>query len=147
MRDLPRSKVNYELQTHNIVSSSRLSSRPSTQVPGRRKIVVKLIYNEARRDIVQACKLARPADLYINDNLSKNRSRILYALRQAKRRKPELLGGCGSQNGRFFVWIKAPDASTKNRKAYLNSWDKLSDFCVRSLQLEADSLITDNETQ
>ena len=141
VRDLLKSKLNYELKIQDISSSIRMGTKSSAQEPDGRKIVVKLNDGELKRDIIRACKTTRPTDLYINDNLSKNRSKILYALRQARRRKPDCLTGCGSHDGRVFVWLKAADPSAKNQRFFLNSWEKLSAFCEKSLQLDADELI------
>lgn len=90
--------------------------------------------------------MARPVDLFINDNLTKNRSKFLYVLRQAKRRRPDIIAGCGSHDGRVFAWIKSPDPATKNQKIIINSWLKLSTFCEKSLQIDANSLIENGTT-
>ena len=141
VKSILKNKLKYELPDGSIISSRRLGPKPVVQGPDKRKILVRMNGMEVRDDIVKACKLAKPTDLYVNDNLTQIRARILYALRQAKKRKPALVSGCGSQNGRVFVWIASPNQEARNIKVYLNSWEKFKNFCGDSLDLDVASLM------
>ena len=96
---------------------------------------------QIKRDILLACRTYKPRNLYVNDNLTPNRSKILYALRQIKRRQPGLLTGCGSVNSRVFAWYKGDQNSDKPIRINLNTWENFVIFCEKSLNVNSDDFI------
>ena len=142
VRNILKGKLNYELGAQSILLSKRLGVKPTNQGPDKRKILVKVKTDEERDDILRACRTIKPNGLYLNDNLTQGRSKIMYALRQAKRRKPNVLSGCGSQKRRVFAFVKAPDQTHRGQKIFLNTWEKFVIFCQKTLELEADSLVS-----
>ena len=59
--------------------------------------------------MIQAAKAVRPSQLYVNENLTQGRAKILFALRQVRRRYPNVVSSCESRDGRICVYMKAPN--------------------------------------
>ena len=140
-RDILKTLLKYELAPHNILFAKRLGKKLTSQGPDNRKILLKVVNTQVKTDLMLACKSSKPTNLYLNDNLTPTRARILFTLRQAKKKKPNVVQGCTSVRGDIFAWIKSPNPSGKNPRILLNSWDKLSDFCEKYLSMKADDLI------
>lgn len=136
-----KDKLNYVIETGVIRSARRLGKPPVNQGPDRRRVIVKLEHRATASDIIRASRTMKPPGLFVNENLITERSRVLYALRQIKRRKPEMLSGCGSLNGRVYAWTKPTDLSQRGRKIYLNTWRKFNSFCSDTLGLNSDELL------
>jgi len=129
---LIKNKVKLMFKPTDISVAHRLGKKPSTQAPDRRSIIVKLCRRELKNDLLQACRATKPAGLYVNESLTQIRSTALYGLRQAKRKFPEFISGCGSKDGRVYVFIKPPNPSTplaKNSRMFINTREKFGDLC------------------
>ena len=113
--DLLRNKIQYELAQDNIISAYKLGSRSLAQSKESRKLMVKL-RDGVKPDIVTACKRAKPAGLYANDDLTPLRANILYKLRQAKKKSNDMIVSCGSLNGQVFAYLRPPNPSAKAKK-------------------------------
>lgn len=136
VRAVVRSHLKVELGDGDVLEAYRTGLR-GTQDPGRGQIVVKLRHHSLREDLVRTSKTVRPANVFINENLTPMRSKILYTLRQAKRRFPDKINGCGSRNGQVYAWIKPPNPSAKNMKVLINSINRLEEFCVKTLNVQS----------
>lgn len=141
--ELLKSKLNYVLPPDSVVQARRLGKKPDNQSPDERKILVKVRGYQTKNYILQACKTVKPPSMFVNDHLTPTRARILFALRQARRRKPNIVSGCGSVSGSVYVWVKPSEPSAKNQKIYLNTWLKLEKFCSVSLQIDSSVLLGD----
>ena len=134
---LVKNKVGYFLRPAEISVAHRLGKKPLNQAPDRRSLIVKLCRREVKRDLVTACRTAKPPNLYVNESLTKTRSTVLFGLRQAKKKHPNVVAGCGSADGRVFAWIMSPNPSApnaKNVKIFINTRDKFEDFCKKTLK-------------
>ena len=141
VRSLLQNKVNYVLSAEKMISVSRIGQKPINQGPDKRRIIIRLGDRSTKNDIIHAVRIVKPTDLYANDNLTTERSRILFALRHAKRRYPQHLSGCGSHDGRVFAWMKPPNSTGRNHKVIINSWSKLESVCVEFLSIRAEELL------
>ena len=127
------SKLKYKLDHSNVLFAHRVGKK-SPQGPDNRPIRLKLSNPDLSRDIIKSCKVSRPSNLFINEWLTPAKSRLLTVLRHAKKRMPDKVTGCGSHNGRVFVWIKSPNLNAgKNQKIFIDGERKLEEFCNESL--------------
>ena len=139
-QDLIKSKLNYELPLSTISAAYRIGKKPTTQAPDRRPILLKLQHGGTKNDLRRAGKTVKPTNLYINENLIPSRARILQILRRAKRKYPNKISACGSQNGRVYVWLTASTEGGNNTKVFVNNESKLEDLCVKSLGVHSSDL-------
>ena len=108
----------------------------------KRNIMLKLCNSEIKKDILGACRGVKPLGLFINDDLIPSRATILFALRQAKKKFPsKIAAACGSQDGRVFAFVKPPNPSAKNQKIFVNSMQKLEEFCSDTLNVQCENLL------
>ena len=99
-----------------------------------------------KQKIISVCKRTKPEGLFINENLTPTRSRILYALWKAKRRFQNIIASRSSLDGKVHVYIKSPSPGAgiaRNTKVTINSQEQLQKFCERTLEIEAKELIDD----
>ena len=143
---LLRDKVGYFLRNNEVSVAHRLGPKPKTQAPDQRNIIVKLCRREIKHDILKACRTVKPSNMYVNESLTRTRSATLYGLRQAKMKYPNIIAGCGSSDGKVYAWIKPPNPSTpnaKNLKTLINTRERFSDFCEKTLKCNSTDFITD----
>jgi len=98
--------MKYELKPDAILNTKTLMNNTGPGASSKRGMLVKMRNVQDKLDMLTACKIAKPLNLYVNENLTRERSRVLAALRKAKRRKPDVVDGCGSRDGSIMVWIK-----------------------------------------
>ena len=140
-RDLCKNKLKCSIPANEITSAFRAGREPLNQTPDKRVMIVKFLNRESKDDLLKSCRREKPSGLYINENLIKSRSEILYSLRQAKRQFPERIDGLGSQQGKIYLWFKCADRPTKNVKIFINNRRTLEDFCTKSLSVELSVLV------
>ena len=140
VRNLLRTRVNLELPSDKILSTSRLGKLNADQGPDKRRIIVRLPDRGTKEDILRAFRTSKPSEFYANENLTPGRSKVLFALRRAKRRFPQLISGCGSRDGRVYAWISTPSSTGRNNKIFINSWNKLESVCEEFLGVQVDDL-------
>lgn len=138
-----KEKLSINILPSDILSANRLGTKSKSQGPDRRTIAVKFKKTELRDDIVASCKSVKPRKIFFNECLTPTRSTILFALRQAKKKFPNKVSGCGSINGRVFVWVKplTEGASTRNSKTFINTYSRLQEFCLKTLDSPATAVI------
>ena len=141
IRELLRSKLRYEVDAADISSVYRIGRKTPTQSADRRNIIVKLSRSSLARDIIKASRVAKPNDLYLNDSLIPSRASILYSLRQLRKKLPHRVDGCGSIDGRVYVWLKPASGSGNNSKFYVNSQRMLINFCEEHLGVSSNELL------
>lgn len=136
-----------KMAPEDVCDAFRVGRRTLKQGSDRRNILIKLRHSKVKSNLITSCKTVKPKGLYINESLTPQRSAILYALRQAKRRFPGKIDGCGSQDGRTYVWVKTPDEKAKNTKHYINSQNMLENFCNKCLNISASELSVSSVSQ
>ena len=93
-----------------------------------------------KQEIISVSKRTKSEGLFINYDLTPTRRRILYALREAKRRFQNLIASTSSHDGKVHVYIKPPNPGAgiaRNTKITINSQKQLQKFCERTLEIEA----------
>ena len=139
--ELLRDKVQYDLSPDNILSAYRLGARSSTQSEDSRRIMVRL-RDGVKGDILAACKRVKPNGLYANDDLTPSRAKVLFLLRQAKKKSNGRILACGSIGGRVYAYVAPPNPSSRNQKVFLNDIQKFESFCVRELGISMRDLVS-----
>ena len=137
--ELLRSKIQYDLPLDNIISAYRLGARSSVQTGDRRMFMVKLCEGR-KNDIQAACRKVKPSGLYANDDLTPTRAKVLFLLRQAKKKSNGKVVSCGSIGGRVYAYVQPPDASSRSQRLFFNDVDKLESFCVRELGISVKNM-------
>ena len=89
--------------------------------------------SELKFEIRNACRQKRP-NFFVNENLTPTRKTILWALRQMKRKRPDIVSGCNSENGKIFVWVKAGSVGNRDAKKQVNNRLQLINFCENFLK-------------
>ena len=129
--DLLKTKLNLEVSPSNISTGHRLGNRSAAQGEDRRPIILKFCRREVKNDITNSCREVKPQNFYANESLTPTRSKILYVLRQAKKRHPSKIASCKSIDGKVVVWVKPPrpDApGARNTRVFLNTKASLEKF-------------------
>ena len=136
--ELLKNALHYELPQTQIVRAYRVGSKPKTQGPDTRNIMVHLRDHDRKTDILNACRTVKPSNLYVSDDLIPVRSNIQYALRQLKKKRTERIAYCGSIEGRVYIWLKPPNVSAPNQKVFINTIDGYRKLCTEELNVDPD---------
>lgn len=139
--ELLKRELKVVLTQVNVLSVFRLGAKPSSQSGDTRSVMVKLTNGDTKRDILHACRSVRPPDLFANEDLTSERSKILFALRQAKKKSPLKVSGCGSRDGSVYVYLRTPNPSARDRRVYVNNLRILEELCTGDLGLSVSDLI------
>ena len=67
---------------------------------------------QQKNDRQSAAKTAKPDDLFVSENLTPTRQKIVYSLRQDKKNFPSIVSGTSIMNGVPYVWIKPTGRTT-----------------------------------
>ena len=140
-----KNKIGVIVQPTDISVAHRQGKKPASQTPDKRGIIVKLCRRETKHNLMATCKRVKPSNLYINDSLTPTRNTILYGLRQAKKRLPGKISGCGSVDGRVFVWLKPPNPDTagaRSSKIFCNTKSKFETLCAEKLNFDSSQLVS-----
>ena len=78
-------------------------------------------------------------NFYAND-ICPEKQRIMYVLRQAKRKFQDKVSGSACIEGRIYVWLKQSN-SDKDQRLMINTVDKLRLFCNSNLGVGLESFI------
>ena len=146
-RKLALDKLKLVIPTADISSAVRVGkSKTENNSPQTRAILVKLKILEVKKTLMITCRNVKP-NFYVNDDLCQEKQTMLFVLRQAKKRKPNIVDGCRSMDGRIYVWIKPNGASADlpntNRRIHINSVQKLKMFCTDIVDLGLETFISD----
>ena len=149
IRDVLSTKMNLIIPTADIdvayrVGKTRLNNANNLpEIAKRTPILVKFKNSDIKRNIYIACRTVKP-NFYANDDLTPVKQTILYVLRQAKKKHPNIVNGCASSDGHVCVWVKPQTASegVQNRRVMVNTVEKLRNFCTNTLKAELDSFIS-----
>ena len=130
--------------SRDVISHARRIGKKPTATADKRKIIVRFQPGDTKDDLIRTCKRAKPNKLFMNEDLIPTRATILFTLRRAKRRFPEIVDGCGSHGGQVYVWVKPRNGDGRNQKTYVNNMAKLEDVCRKSLNISSSELISTN---
>ena len=144
---LVKEKLKLNICSTDISTAHRIGPKPRTQGPDKRNIIVKLCRRELKYDLISASKRIKPTNIYINENLTPTRNNILFVLRLARRKYPNIVSGCSSHDGKVYAWVKPPNpeaAGARDTKMFINTQEKLNLFCQKNFNIDAEELISKN---
>ena len=122
-------KLKLRLPVEDISSAYRIGRRPTTQGPDKRSLYVKLLNCDIKNSIITSCKKMKPDKLYINENLTPGRAKVMSMLRKMKREVPDRITGVGSRDGRVFAWLKPPNSSSPASRVSVGSLSDVEKLC------------------
>ena len=134
IRDIAKDKLKIIVPSDGISTSHRLGSKPATQRPDKRPIIVKFCQRSTKNDILAASRKLKLPDLFTNESLTPVRQSISYVLRKAKKEFPQIISGTSTRDGRVFVWMKPPNPDARPVRRPINNRQQLEEFCDRSLK-------------
>ena len=139
-----KNKLKINLQSSEISVAHRNGKIPTNQGPDRRGIIIKFCRRDTKRTIMMTKRDNSDGNhtLFSNESLTSKRQTILYALRQMKKKFPNLVKGCTSQDGRVFAFTSPPAMATnarmRDRKHLINTHESLVQFCREYVKLPLD---------
>ena len=126
-RKLIVEKLRINVLPNDVSTAHRLGKKPTAQGPDRRKIIMKLCRRDLKKDIIYACKQARPG-FFVNESLTPTRNTFLFALRRMKRSgENSPVKGTATIDGRVFVWVR-PHGAQRDQRICINSRTSLEKF-------------------
>ena len=131
VQEILQNKVKYNVPLENIVTSYRIGRKPTNQIADKRSIYVKLANRELKNSITMSSKKVKPFDLYVNENLTPTRAKIMCLIRKMRKENPSKLDGIGTHEGRVYAWIKPPGPSFRNNKVFFDSISDIQEFCLK----------------
>ena len=136
IRKVIKEKLKIELLASDISVAHRAGKKPNNQAPDRRGIQVRFCRRDIKR-LIMSTKCDNSDEnntMYMNESLTPERRTILFALRKIKKKFPNIVKGCTSQDGRVYVFTPSPAfASTprgRDRKHLVNTHEALVEFCA-----------------
>ena len=148
IRNVIKEKLKISLQPSDISVAHRAGKKPSTQGPDRRGIQVRFCRRDTKREIMLTKRDNKDpnATLYTSESLTPKRSTLFFTLRQMKKKCPELVRGCTSQEGRVFAFTPSAAAASstpaRDRKHLINSYYDLVQFCRDFVKVPLDTFLT-----
>ena len=135
-------KNDLKMQIDPLISTAHRMGRPpapDSSAPDKRPIIVKFCRRDDAFLVMKTAsnKNTRVSGLFCNESLTRTRSKILYALRQAKKMKNSPITGTSTLNGRVFAHHKASTtgpAGGQIQKTEINTMDRLTDFCTNFIK-------------
>lgn len=145
--DQLRRHAKYNLNTNDISIAHRLGPKPKSG-PDKRSIRFRLCRRDLAEGIVSAAKQFS-APFYLNPSLTPLRNNLLYALRQLKKKKPEILKSCRANlKGELEAYTvrSQSDENTSGRpgnnlrKTVITTKKDLENFCNTLLNIPLGSV-------
>ena len=136
-----------ELSPDSVVEAYRVGGKSMSQASDRRNVLIKLRSKDLRRDILMSAKKMKSNGLYVNENLTPARAKILYCLRQVRRACPGGVNSCGSLNGRIYAYVKPTHLAGKDQRVFMNTMPELEEFIEKHLGKKLHYLIDVNQTR
>ena len=138
------SKLKVNVPLEELSSAYRIGKRNPSQAPDKRNILLSFKSSQVKTDVIKAARSIKPSVLFINESLTPSLATVLYGLRRAKRRFPERVTGCGSLDGRVYVWVRRSDHGDGNMRIFINSSSKFDEFCKNTLGLCSTEIFNDD---
>ena len=142
---LIKDKINLNINLSDISVAHRMGNKPLSQAPDKRKIIIKLCRRETKQELLKACRTVKPRNLFISESLTRVRGTALFGLRQAKKKYPDVIAGCGSYDVKVYAWVKPPNVNApnaRNTKISVNSKEKFRDLCIGTIKCNPDDLVS-----
>ena len=98
VREQIREHLRLELAI-DISMAHRISVKPKIQGEDKRNIMFKFCNRDVKQNILKSCKVVKPKKFYIKESLTPLRNTILYVMRQAKKKHPNVINSCNSSDG------------------------------------------------
>ena len=98
-----------------------------------------------RDDVMTASKRTKPANLYANEDLTPQRSGILFALRHIRNKSNGKIAACGSFDGRVYAYIGPPSRTGRSQRVFIDSMPKLDKLCLRELGVAYSEIARNSE--
>ena len=143
--ELLKQQVKLNIDPADISVAHRVGTKVK-QGPDRRNIIFKLCRRELKYDILSACRQQRP-NYYVNESLTPTRNKVLYVLRQAKKKWPQKIRNLRTSDGSISVYFLPPAASSQERLPFsqmrritINTRRQLEDFISVELKSSMEEL-------
>ena len=128
----------------DITTAYRVGKRPITEGVDRRKILFKISKPNLKNDILLSCRKNKPC-FYINEQLTATRDRIMFEVRQLKRKFPSKILYTRANAGSVSVYIPSSDgrsdATNKNKRIDVNTRKQLESFITQDIGLPASDVL------
>ena len=141
VKNLVQNEFQLIISPTDISVSHRLGRKPTNQRPDKRNLIVKFCRRDTKRDILAASRRVKSQNLYANESLVPQRQSIAYALRKAKRDRPNIISGSTTIEGKVFVFVKAQNPNDRDTRIEINTLEKLETFCQRNLNQSASNFL------
>ena len=153
IREVIKNKLKIELQETDISVAHRSGKKPVSQGPDRRGIQVRFCRRDIKRQIMTTKRdnVDQNNTLFTNESLTPKRRTILFTLRQMKKKFPDLVKGCTSQDGRVYVFTPSlssaasgsnvPTSRSRDRKHLVNTQEALVEFSRDFIQVPLDEFL------
>ena len=146
-------KNDLKIQMDPLISTAHRMGRPpapDSSAADKRPIIVKFCRRDDKFLVMKTAsnKTTRVSGLFCNESLTRTRSKILYALRKAKKMKESPITGTSTLNGRVFVHHKASTtapAGGQIQKTEINTMDRLTDFCSNFIKKPLETFLDTQE--
>ena len=135
-----------EIETSDISTVHRLGKKPTSQQPDKRSLIVKFCRRDTKNDIYRSSRnQPRPSQLFVNESLSPSRRKIYSALREMKKKNPNLVNGCSTFDGKVYAYTKVHSTNTqpqRDRRHLISDFDGLKKFCHEYVKQPLDSFLS-----
>ena len=129
------------------ISVAHRIGKKRDQGPDKRSVLFKLCRRDAKGKIMAACKEKKPNKFFVNESLTPTRNTIMYVLRQAKKKHPNIFGNCRSQEGSVCVWLPTigfeGHGNRQYRKSTVNSRRTLDELLSKLISETSGSFVDD----
>ena len=141
VRRVVKESLKIEMAPTEISVAHRIGRKSQAQSPDNRPIIVKLCRRDMKTSLITASRKLRSSTLYVNENLTAPRRKILYILRQLRKDHPGLIVGCSSYDGKVYAYTKS--TSSQNTRHLVNTRESLIEFCRRYIRVPIDNFLND----
>ena len=139
-------QIGLKLADSDIDSAYRAGKKTADSETDRRKIVFKLSKPDLKNSLFSACLSHKPS-FFINEQLTTVRGRIMFELRQLKRKFPAKIMFCRATGGDVSVYIPDQsgrnDGSRKTRRMVINTRRQLETFTEHHIGLPSTECVRD----
>ena len=136
---LLQDKAQLSVEKDEITQAIRTGKKSEGQQRPTEHLEVTFKNREAKLNVIRCIRRVQP-NIYVNEKLTPTRSTILYALRKAKKMKPEKIAAVTSMDGKPCIYFKN-SSDEQNQRIFLTTPEKLQSFCNSTLDINMDTLV------
>ena len=143
--NLVKNSLKLNLPEGSVRRAVRIGAKPATSSSDRRSILLTLSSPELVQDVIRSAKTVKPEKIFVNENLTPTKHKIMQTLRKCKRLYGDKVSGCSSRFGRVSVWIKPPNPhaeDARNSRMSVNSNSELNEFCNKVLEVSLETVVS-----